>query len=337
MSSFVLSIFIYLFAVLNLSADSNIKSQSFEEYIDEKQRRVSKNVIRAFDDIDKSLSRWVGNEETEFSCEQDREIRTIEEFFVNDRYFDATEKSFLRVRLGTSIQSKDSTDYNYKIRAQIPLSRTKKDFQLFVDDVRDNYIEGTPSANLENQHMEVGVNFFAPIYSDIRSKYSIGISGLSVAARARYSKDFEFGKWLIQPVQQFKYSTKSEFSEETSLYIDRVFDELSLFRTHLYRKTQSGINGFDYSATFSYYFTKSNKKGLSLSQQFWGNSRYVCDLKPKEYSGISDYASSISWRQNIFKTWIAYEIQPTISFHRKYDYEANYILNFYIDFYFGHI
>lgn len=319
-------------------ADTRSQSSDFQDYIDEKQKNISKKVISIFDDIDKSISRWVEEDESEPAYKNQEDIVQIDEFFINDKYLEESENSFLRVRLGTSLESKDSLDFSYKIRAQIPLNRTRKNFQLYIDEMKDDYIEGTPPTSDDQKSLEVGVNFFAPLYRDIKSKYSIGVSGLSVAAKARYSKDFNYKDWHIQPTQQFKYSTKSEFSEETDIYIDKIIIKgFSLFRTTLYRKTQTHIKGFDYSASFAYYLTPSSRKGLSLIQQFWGNSKYTCDANPESFAGISDYSTTVSWRQNIFRKWITYEIQPTLSFHRQYDYDPNYILRFYMDFYFGNI
>jgi hypothetical protein len=193
-------------------------------------------------------------------------------------------------------------------------------------------------SQLENKKSaQVGVNYFAPDLDKIKSKYSIGLRGLSTYISARYSKEFEVFNWIIEPTQEFEYSTKYDFSEETNIYFDKEFDESSLFRTTLHRKTQAHIDGFDYALSFAYYLTLSKRKGFGISQRFWGNSKYSCNEEPQEFSGISNYTTQLSWRQTIFRKWITYEVQPIVSFHRQYDYEPNYMLRLYVDFYFGNI
>lgn len=91
----------------------------------------------------------------------------------------------------------------------------------------------------------------------------------------------------------------------------------------------------DYRLSFTYFYTPSKTTGLSLTQSFWGNTKYVCDIEPEPYGDISDYVTTLSWRQSVWRKWFAYEVQPGISFHRQYDYEANYILRLNLDFYFG--
>ena len=336
MSLRVMALLISPFLAIFAIAQETATERSTEEYIDEKHKQFSNYVVEVFDDIDSSISRWVQDSDDNETGE-DEAITNIDKFFKDEKFIEETERSFLRIRLGAEFQSKDDEDYNYKIRAQIPLNRTKKSFQLFIEDVEKNYFDPESSTEVKETNTAVGINFFAPIYKDIKSKYSIGISSLTPYAKARYSKDFKVDNWVIQPTQQFKYSLKSEWSEETNLYFNRALDERSLFRTTLHRKTQSHVDGFDYAVIFSYYLTLSSKKGFSISQQFWGNSKYKCAVAPQEYNGISNYSTSLSWRQNIFKQWISLELGPGISFHRQYEYEPNYLFMFNVDFYFGNI
>lgn len=336
MSLRVMALLISPFLAIFAIAQESATERSAEEYIDEKHKQFSNYVVKVFDDIDSSISRWVQDSDDNETGE-DEAITNIDKFFKDEKFIEETERSFLRIRLGAEFQSKDDEDYNYKIRAQIPLNRTKKSFQLFIEDVENSYSAPETPIETKDTSTAVGINFFAPIYKDIKSKYSIGISSLTPYAKARYSKDFKVDDWVIQPTQQFKYSLKSEWSEETNLYFNRALDERSLFRTTLHRKTQSHVDGFDYAVIFSYYLTLSSKKGFSISQQFWGNSKYKCAVAPQEYNGISNYSTSLSWRQNIFKQWISLELGPGISFHRQYEYEPNYLFMFNVDFYFGNI
>lgn len=331
---------------LHAAQDESLSEQTFSQYIDEKQKNFSNTVTDMFKTVDSGISGWIEDEDNNMTCDDvaaalDEEFfkdqDSIDAFFKSDKFIDETEASYLRIRLGSQFQSKEQAEFKYKIRAQIPLSRTKKSFQIFVDDVEKNYFDAATSTEVKETNTEVGVSYFAPVYKDIKSKYSIGISSLTPYAKARYSKDYNALGWIIQPSQQFKYSIESEWSEETNIYFDKRLETNSIFRTTLHRKTQSHVNGFDYAVAFSYYLTLSTRKGFSLSQQFWGNSKYSCEVAPEPYNGISNYATFASWRQNIFRKWITIEVQPGISFHRQYEYEPNYVVNFYVDFYFGKI
>ncbi|MDK9694500.1 MAG: hypothetical protein OEL19_09700 [Sulfurimonas sp.] len=323
---------------LLLHAQSEQSDGTFMDYIDAKQKQFSDGVVTFFGTVDKTINNWM--DEPEESLSPDELLtskQSVDLFFKNEKYIDETQSSFLRIRLGSLFQTKESTDFSYKIRAHIPLSQTKRNFQIFFDDVEQSYFDDGDFHKQEQSKNEAGIRYFAPTYKEITSHYSIGMSSLTGYARARYATGFEFDTWRIEPTQQFKYSLKSDWSEETNIYFDKTLDEKSLFRTTLHRKTQSHVDGFDYALALSYYLAVSKRKGFSYTQQFWGNSKYSCDEHPQPYNGISNYAGFFSWRQNVFRKWMTFEVQPGVSFHRQYEYEPNYTLQFNVDFYFGNI
>ncbi|MCK4973755.1 MAG: hypothetical protein KAR81_00760, partial [Sulfurimonas sp.] len=131
----------------------------------------------------------------------------------------------------------------------------------------------------------------------------------------------------------------------TNIYFDRALEKFSLFRTTLHRKTKASYSGMDYRVAFSYYYTPKKKTGLSLTQSFWGNTKYRYTIDgttdpatlSEPYGGISNYVTAFAWRQSIWRKWFAYELQPAISFHRQYDYEPNYMLRLNLEVYFGNI
>ncbi|MCK4875902.1 MAG: hypothetical protein KAS26_08660, partial [Sulfurimonas sp.] len=283
MSLRVATLILYLLFVVDISADTNTAAQPSQNYIDKKQKDISKKVVEWSYNIDNGLSRWIYNAEDEIYCEEQEQIlneklfenneNSIDEFFKNEKFIDETEKRFLRIRLGTNLQSKNSTSFNYKIRVHIPLTKTKKNIKLFIDNIKQDYSDDTIADDTEKTP-GIGVSYFSPEYHKIKSKYSLGTRGLNPYVRARYSRVFKAGNWKIEPTQQFKYSIKYDWSEETNIYFDRALEKFSLFRTTLHRKTKASYSGMDYRVAFSYYYTPKKKTGLSLTQSFWGNTKY---------------------------------------------------------------
>ena len=140
----IIALLLYTFFAFDLFAESSRTTQTFQEYIDEKQKVLSNKVINLFDSIDRGISRSIGSADNEKYCEdmeqkavndffQDK--NSVDEFFKNDKYTSETEKSYLRVSIGAAFESKNSTSFIHKVRAQVPLSRTKESFKLFIDDV----------------------------------------------------------------------------------------------------------------------------------------------------------------------------------------------------------
>ena len=189
---------------------------------------------------------------------------------------------------------------------------------------------------------DIGIHFFAPKSHGIRSRYSLGLSGLDPFVRARYNMPIETNGWLIDPIQIFKYSLDDEFEEETNIYFDKPFKDLSLFRVQLHRKTQTDIQGMDYALALQYYWSNRENTGIRISQSFFGNTKYpyITDKsieppKTETYGGVNNYETSISWRENIWRKWFYYEVTPSVNFHKDHDFEANYAIRIFFDFYFG--
>lgn len=273
----------------------------------------------------------------------EEEVRSVDQFFQNEKYLNETDETFIRIRTESYFQSKDSNDFDLSIKAQIPLSKTKKRFKIFVDDLTLDNADEILKDNADDDHVtpDIGVHYFAS-RSKIKSRYSIGLSGLDPFVKARYNMPVKIDKWLIDPIQLFKYSIDDKFEEETNIYFDRKLDKTSFFRLQLHRKTQDEIDGMDYSLSAQYFRSTKKDTGFGFAQTFYGNTEYeyttekgVPNPKMKKYVGIHNYVTTFSWRANIWRKWLYYEVRPAVSFHKQYDYEPNYTLLVFFDFYFG--
>lgn len=273
----------------------------------------------------------------------EEKVHNVDKFFQNEKYLNETEDTYIRARVDNDLQSKGSNDFTIALRAQIPFSKSKKRFKIFIDDLTldnaDEMLHNT-SKN-DNTTPDIGLHYYASRHK-ILSRYSIGLSGLDPFVRARFNMPIQMDQWLIDPIQQFRYSMDDGFEEETNIYFDRKVGEKSLLRVQLYRSTQNEINGMNYALSAQYIRRTKKDTGFGFSQSFYGNTAYeyaiekgVPNPKTKKYRGIHEYVTSATWRENIWRKWFYYEVQPSVSFHKQYDYEPNYRIRFLLDFYFG--
>ncbi|MFC2057928.1 hypothetical protein ACFLR6_03215 [Campylobacterota bacterium] len=272
----------------------------------------------------------------------EEKVHSVDQFFQNEKYLNETENTYVRVRVESYFQSKGSNDFDLTVRAQIPFSKSKKRFKIFVDDLTlDNADAILKDTTVNDDTPDIGIHYFASRHN-ILSRYSIGLSGIDPFVKARFNMPINIDEWLIDPVQLFKYSTDNKFEEETNIYFDKKVSEKSLFRIQLHRSTQEEINGMNYALSAQYYRSTKKNTGFGFAQSFFGNTEYeyttekgVPHPKTKKYGGIHDYVTSFSWRANIWRKWFYYEVRPSVSFHKQYDYEPNYTLRVFFDFYFG--
>jgi len=344
------NILLFSLALSFSCADIHNVPDSEITYIDETHKAVSDTVIEWSVDLDTMISGWFGEDDNNITTEAQRKqsirppnkrVKSVDSFFQNKKYFDETEETFVTLRLESKLQSRESHDYKVKLGGQVLLSKSKERFKFFMDNATSDNIADIKKED-ESSSPELGVNYFAPDKYGVESKYSIGIRGIHPFVRARYYMTFATDLWYIEPSQSFKYSSNNKFEEETSIYFDRRFVDLSLFRILLHRKTKEETRGMDYDLTLQYYWSPFDNIGLRVSQSFLGNTKYpyVVDssIEPPQtenYGGIYDYTSSISLRHNIWRKWFFYEVRPGVNFHKAHDYEANYTLRIFFDFHFG--
>ena len=336
-----LSAFLVLSSSL-LYSDTSITQKT--SYIDNFHTSISDDVFSISTYLDKFFS---GSLDKNESMSQDRSCDTtksIDSFFQTNKFVNETEKTFLRVNFSSLFQTKGSNDFRYKIRARLPLSRTKKSYNLFIEDMQENGSNTALDNGSINQSTStaVGVNYFAAKTYGIESKYSIGTSGFHPFVRARYNLNYELSKWKIEPVQTFKYSANRKFEEETSIYFDKNIQDSQLLRFILYRHTQEKVKGMDYALSAQYYHTLKDKTAISISQSFSGNTKYedvpygtLYTPGSHTYGGINNYSTILNFRQSVWRKWFFYEVSPGFNFHRQHDYKVNYSVLFSVDMYFG--
>ncbi len=158
--------------------------------------------------------------------------------------------------------------------------------------------------------------------------------------KGRFSYLKNAGTWLIEPVQTIEYSIKDEFREDTKLYLDTEVIEKVKFRLEFSRGSQSKSRGMDYASIVSLFWTPQSRTGLELRQGIYGNTKYeyISDeamQKIEVYSGINNYVTTLTFRQNIYRKWLFYEVSPGVDFQKNHDFNPNYRFYVRLDAFFG--
>jgi hypothetical protein len=308
--------------------------------VDKYHKVVSEQVLYWANYLDNEISSWFLSEEDLATCPPVKPFtftqdptEELDSFFQSNRYLNDNRDIYVRVRFNSYFYTKEPNKMNMQVSAQLPFDRCKERWNLFFqeEENNNNEIKTTDTSN-----SGVGIRYEGKDKFGIKSSYSLGLSSGSPYVRARYKYPLTFGKWKIEPIQIFKYSSKYYFEDETDIYFDRSIHHKDLFRIQLYRKSAYDIEGMDYGLTFQYYWNLGKDAGIELTQSFFGNTAYNDYYAfDKDYNGINNYVTSISWRKNIWRKWFYYEIKPSVNFHKDHDYKPTYAIRFLVDFYFG--
>ncbi len=347
MSVTKLLIFTLFTNVLLYSDDNNLIKKDESSIIDDAHKNTSEYITNISKFIDTKLSGIFidANESCDASTNNcsllKQEIDSIDDFQKNEKYIDDTDKSFVRLRLNSRMQSIGNNENSINLRAHLALKKSKQRFKFFIESMKnDNFSANNPnSLTDEESSTRIGLSYFSPEYYTIESKYSIGIKSLDPYLKARYKKNFQLQDWIIEPNQSFEYDINDDkFEEDTYVYFDTKIDDSKFFRILLSRGTESRVDGMDYGAALTYTYSPKKNTSIGLSQSFSGNTdyTYVENDNTIKYSGINTYTTQINLRQNIWKKWFYYEIIPGVSFQKTNDYKENYHITFLTDFYFGY-
>jgi hypothetical protein len=249
-----------------LHANSSQTDTHQSSYVDELYTDFSGKILEWSERIDTKLSDWLEDphDDTPDAAAPDdplsNEIEKIDSFFQNQKFLEESEKTYLRLRLESDFHSKESNNFNATLNAQLPLSRSKKHLKIFIDNITDENANDLFHENLDKEEPSsgIGIHYFAPQTYGIASRYSLGMTGITPFARARYNMPLKTDGWLIDSIQLLQYSAKNEFIEQTNIYFDKKLENSAFFRLLLHRKTESEINGMDYALALQYF--KSPKK-----------------------------------------------------------------------------
>ena len=328
---------LFLLLVATLHAHRPNQLDTLHHYLSLKVHEYSKI-------IDQQLSHLLLGESNQTHCtiypsRQEDNRSAIEHFFQDEKFLHDSGESFVRLRSDTLLSKGGVYQHTTHFSTQLPLPLSRQHFQLFVENLtREN------ASNLlhnrsddEIPQAEIGIHYFLSHLYGIESKYSLAMRGINPFIRAKYSRLFEVGEWRIEPTQSFEYSVEHAFEEESNLYFDYPLSSQKLLRLRLHRKSTSEDKGMEYALSAEYFWAISHKRGLKLSQSFWGDTGYTytqSDGTERSFEGIHNYITAMSYRANIWREWLFYEIIPAVNFHQANHYRANYSLHFLVDFYF---
>ena len=308
-----------------LYAESNVSTEQEIQIFDDTHGVISEYVYDISNSVDNLLSGEFFKEKNEARKNVNyKDEDSLDAFFQTDKFKSETSQTYLRMRIESNNQSKTSDKNKIKLRAHLPLSKTKHVLKLFLKSKKDN----NTTKNDSNTKNAKTIEF--------NSKYSIGASSFKPYLKARYFIAYDLGNnWSFEPAQTFRYSYNDKFEETTDFYLDKKLSKVQLLRFQVSRHTKQHHSGMDYNFATQMFWKLPKKSAFSVSQNFWGNTKYKYDLNKPTYGGISDYATSFNFRQNVWKKWFFYEISPGVNFHRMYNYKPNYNARFFLDIYFG--
>lgn len=322
------------------------------------QNNVSQKILIFSSNLDHTIQSWLKDDTTTSTKEVKKSIEAEEkayslysivnlydDFFKDETYLNTTNRSYVRLIWGAEQNKEKGFEYFNNYSASLRLPKTEEALYFFIGDDEDNIITTNNNTNNENKTTGVGIKYVLNNLDILHASVFGGFRGITnpfIKLRAQYPIAFKY--FLFRPVQYIEYSNNDEFREETVLYFDyRLKDKKDLIRLSLSRYTKTYLDGMNYSAELSYLSTIKHSVGFQIYTNLEGrtqaqstqpaNTKY--NITPT--AGIYNYSTGMVYKQQFFKKYLFYELQPFVEFDQQYDYNANYVFRANLELYFGDI
>jgi hypothetical protein len=307
----------------------------FQSYWSHRMRLFSSNVDRRLSTVFTDEELQSRDESTFFLT------RWFNSYFIDQTYFDPTNESYIRL-IGTYGIGSKSDDISYTdIRARVMIPRSKDRLQLFIGDETKGGDELSAVAS-DQDHSGIGLRYLKDFLSDrMRTSLSVGISGIdNPYVRARMSYPLYSGRWMFQPIQTFRYSADDKFEEWTNFIIANQLGDNAVAQLLLQRSTREDERGMAYLAELSYQQVNHHDVGIKPYAALFGRTHsngivYGNGVLAEE--GVYSYALGVIWKRPVLRDYIFYQIHPGVEFHEQFDYEADYVLRFSLEFFIGEV
>ena len=307
----------------------------FQAYWSHRMRLLSSNIDQsiytAFTDVNDTrpasdsffLMRWFNN------------------YFIDQTYFDPTNQSYIRL-IGTYGVGSKSESYSYAdIRARIKIPKSKERLQIFIGDETKSGDELAAVAT-DQDHSGIGLRYLRAYFKEtLKTSVSVGITSIDDPyIRARMIYPLIEGEWLVQPMQTFRYSADDKFEEWTNFVIAKRLNEEAIGQLLLQRSTREDERGMAYLAELSYQQVNRHQIGIKPYAALFGRTHtnnivYGNGVVAEE--GVYNYAVGVIWKRPVLREYIFYQIHPGVQFHEQFDYEADYVLRFSLEFFIGEV
>ena len=313
MLNHLLYLFLFLFysattiAVENTDADTSVIEEPFFSFLDTPQDVISSGV-ESF-------------------------ARSIDEFFSDDKVFYETSGTYLRINVDTLLNEAGEREYQGDIKLKLKLPLTKNKLKLTVEsdpNSRPDEIttggEDTPVAVIEEKSYFTGVQTTLGDNDSWQFKPSIGLrlsSPVELYTRFRFKRKYQFDKWSLYLHETPYWFDSTGWGFDSYLELNKKITNKDLFRTSTFARWTNESNQFELSQTLSMYHTLSKRRAISYFVGVYGIS------EPTVYA--THYLLGLSYRQNIHKNYLFFEMLPQIRYEKLNDFQAEHSVIFRIE------
>lgn len=230
-------------------------------------------------------------------------------FFVDERVdSDAKAGSIIRWTNDFAYVEGQGYQFNTRFKARFYLPKVTKQLKVvFESDDESDIFDLLPSNRQETENT-LGLRY--DWLSKERSSFNIKLTAKpGIEARYRYS--YPISNDVLLRATQKIYQHKRVTGQSTELDLDYSLTPELLFRWSNYAIYEDDIKGWQLGSGITLYQHISDQQALSYQLSISGTNR------PFDY--ITNTHVSVTYRHNILRSWLFYELSPEYNWGREQD------------------
>lgn len=264
----------------------------------------------------------------------ERFAKALDEFFSEDKVFYDASGTYLKFTLDTTRDNNGDVHSSGDFRLKLRLPHTNEKIKLTIesseeerpDDIVVKNVE-TPATTAEDNSYVAGIQAqLGKKENAWEFKPSIGMrlnSDINLHLKLRLSRKYQFEKWNFNWYETAYWYRTTGNGVDSHFEINKKLSEDDLFRASTFARWTNTTDYFELSQTFSMFHTLSKRRAVSYYVGAYGIS------EPAVYA--THYVIGSSYRQNIHKDYLFFELIPQILYQKSNDFHAEFSLTFRIE------
>ena len=242
--------------------------------------------------------------------------RSIDEFFANEKVFYESSGSYVRYNVDSLFEEGGRTTTFGKLDINLRLPRTEHKLRLVLESdpvEKQSPLERANAAPPQETISEK--NYYAGVQSEFgkqdtwRFKPSVGLKlhfPIEYYFRMRAFRDFNYTKWNLRLTESAYWYDTTGAGFDTEMEWNRLIFDGVLFRSNSLVRNTEEYERFDFSQIFSISHALSERRAITYSIGFFGNS------EPNVHA--TDYVIQARYRQVVHSTFLFMELVPQVRY-----------------------
>ena len=248
-------------------------------------------------------------------------VAWFDSFFSDRRFLDeGVPESYFRLRGGVRVRQRHGTKFLGRFHASLVMPKTERRLRIILEGTGDEERTGLLRADATAAEFEGGEaeqGSLQALYDFVR-RLDINVSLRAGARfhfpidpflklRIRYARPLGT-RSLVRLTQEGFVTVQEGFGETTRIDLERRLAPRTLLRWSTSGTLAESNAGYEWGSELSLFRQLTNRTAVTVEGGF--------SAQVEPVAVVTNYVARIRFRQNVFRPWLFYEVEPELSWPR---------------------